>query len=94
MIDLTPSAIATKLMTAETTAADRAIVEAMAEKALAVVHECGHPGATMIAIERAMVSAARQVIAQHGVRVERLLAFLKSDDDEGLDLDIEDTEEP
>lgn len=87
MIDLTPSSIATKLMTPDATAADRAIVEAMAEKALAVVHECGHPGATMITVERAMVCAARQVLTQHGVRVERLLAFLRADDDEGLDIE-------
>lgn len=77
-IDLTPSAIATKLMTPGATACDRALVEAMAERGIAVVHEVGAVAATFFAVERAMVSAARQVIEQHKVRCGRAMAFLES----------------
>jgi Zn finger protein HypA/HybF involved in hydrogenase expression len=86
-IDLTPSWIAKRLLTPAATACDRAIVEAMAERGIAVVHEVGTPVGTFFAIERAMVRAAEQVIAQHNVRCGRALEFLKNlrDEPEALD---------
>ena len=81
-IDLTPSGIATKLLPEGSTAADRAIVEAMAECALSVVHEVGTEARTMAQIELAMVNAARCVLKQHRVRVERLFKAIFEHDDE------------
>lgn len=91
MIDLTPSSIATKLLPEDATAADRVIVEAMAECALAeVARTGGTPPAIWFAVERAMVSAATAVRKQHLVRCERAMKFIESlEDDDSDTLDDE-----
>jgi hypothetical protein len=88
-VEFTPSWIATRLLTPDATACDRAIVEAMAQRGIEVVHENGTPISTFFAIERAMVSAARQVITQHSVRCGRALKFIESldEDDDNWDPD-------
>jgi hypothetical protein len=80
-VELTPSWIATRLLTPDASGAERALVEAMAERGIDVVHENGSAIATFFAIERAMVCAARQVIAQHNVRCARALKWIESCDD-------------
>lgn len=75
-IDLTPSSIARRLLPDDATDADRAIVEAMAERALTEVPECRSSIGAFFLVERMMVQAARQVIKHHRVRCERVMKFL------------------
>lgn len=92
-VDLTPSWIAERLLTSDASSDDRAIVKAMAEQSIALHEATAHSEelesklsrtrlGAFFAIERAMVSAAQQVIAQHNIRCARAWKWIESLDDE------------
>lgn len=81
-IDLTPSSIARRLLPDDATDADRAIVEAMAERALTEAPSAKSSIGAFFFVERMIAGAARQVVKQHDVRCDRALKFLKSLRDE------------
>lgn len=79
-IDVSPGAIARRLLTDHATPDDCALVQAMAERALREI-ETDTPALRLILVERMMVSAARQILAQHEIRWDRLIKLL--DEPEG-----------
>lgn len=77
-IDVTPSAIARRLLPDDASDNDRALIEAMAERALQLVPECKSSAGAFFFVERLMVSAASQFMKQHDIRCARVMAFLES----------------
>lgn len=71
---------------------DREIIEAMAERAAAVIVARASLIGTQLAIDNVMISAAETLIKQHRIRMQRLFDVLKAWQDEPDKPDESDTE--